>query len=66
MRKFKLDKRPLIWFHYAILVGILFGAYYIGDALVDLSNKANIFMFIWFYAFVAFGDQLIHYVLNVD
>ncbi len=66
MRKFKLEKRFLIWLHYALLVGILFGAYYLGDALVDLTHKSNIFMFIWFFVFVAFGDQLLHYILNVD
>lgn len=67
-----LDKRPLIWFHYVLLTGVLFGAFFllnkIGFIEIDsqLSTSSWIFLFIWYYLFISLGDQIIHRVLNVD
>lgn len=60
------DKRPLIWFHYVLLVGVLFGGYYLGEYLFSLSSVSNWIMFLWFYIVISIGDQLIHFILGVD
>ena len=61
-----LDRRPLIWFHYVLLVGILFLSHYAGNTYFDLDNKTYIFMAIWYYIWISVGDQLIHKILGVD
>lgn len=60
------DKRPLIWFHYVLLVGVLFASYFTGDYLINLNSKSYFIMAIWFYAWISIGDQLIHKILGVD
>lgn len=60
------DKRPLIWFHYVLLVGVLFSGYYLGEFLFDLSTTSWYIMFIWFFVVISIGDQIIHKILSVD
>lgn len=61
-----LDKRPLIWFHYVLLVGVLYGSWYLGNYLFDDSFKQWFVMLPWFFLTVSLGDQLIHKILGVD
>lgn len=74
MTKIKLlSNKPLIWFHYVLLVGIIFLAHWL-SGLINLEQYAvtHAFpfgwgtLFIWYYLFISFGDQLIHYILQVD
>lgn len=65
MKKF-FSKNPLIWFHYLLLVGILYGAYYLGDWIFGSFFQTWWLMIIWFYLFISLGDQGIHFVLGVD
>lgn len=61
------DKRPLIWFHYVLLVAALFGGYYLGDLVLDFNSSYSfIKMFIWFFVWIGVTDQLIHLILGVD
>lgn len=60
------DKRPLIWFHYVLLLGVIFGAYYLGDFLLQETFNKLWVMAVWFYVFISVGDQLIHKILGVD
>jgi len=60
------SKEPLIWFHYVLLIGVLFLAYYIGDYLINLSTASWYIMAVWFYLFISIGDQIIHKILGVD
>lgn len=57
------DKRPLIWFHYILLVGIIIGFYhYMGIHIVHSSIKLIIGLFL----VLSIGDQIIHKILKVD
>lgn len=66
------SKNPLIWFHYILLVGVLFVAFfglnYLGIVQMDseLSVQKWIVLFIWYYAFISIGDQIIHKIIGVD
>lgn len=60
------DKRPLIWFHYVLLVGALFGGFYLGEHFFNLSKLTTIQMFIFWFIVLSISDQLIHYLLGVD
>lgn len=71
-----LDKRPLIWFHYFLLVGIIFFTYWISSisGIMGLISSSGILikslgwilLFILYYFFISIGDQLIHFILGVD
>jgi hypothetical protein len=67
-----LSKEPLIWFHYVLLVGVLFLAHWLSgffglEALTQTQPVLGwILIGVWYYVFFAFGDQLIHYILQVD
>lgn len=60
------DKRPLIWFHYILLIMILFASYYSGAYLININETKWYIMFTWFFIWVSIGDQLIHNFLGVD
>lgn len=60
------DRRPLIWFHYILLIGILFLSHYIGTLYFNLDSQSYTFMAIWYFLWISIGDQLIHYILGVD
>jgi len=62
------DTRLLIWFHYVLLIGILFLAHYVGNLYYNLDQQGYLFMAIWYYVWISIGDQIIHskYILNVD
>lgn len=61
------DKRPLIWFHYVLLVGALFGGFYLGDFLIPNFSQLNIgLMFVFWYLVISISDQLIHAIIGVD
>jgi hypothetical protein len=75
MKKIRLlSRKPLIWFHYVLLVGILFLAHWLStNRLFNLETLTQtkpvlgwILIGVWYYVFFAFGDQLIHYILQVD
>ena len=74
MKKFIgiFDKRPLIWFHYVLLVFVLFGGYF-GAAWLGFISPAPslpftswLILFFWYYVVVSIGDQIIHAILRVD
>lgn len=60
------DRRPLIWFHYVLLLGVLYGGWYLGDFILGESFIKLPIMLAWFYIFISIGDQLIHKILGVD
>lgn len=60
------DQRPLIWFHYILLVGALFVGFYFGEAYLNLSNLSTLKMFIFWFAVLSISDQLIHKIIGVD
>lgn len=62
------DTRIIIWVHYLILVGGLFLGFYIGETFFNLSKLSYLGMFIFWFVWVSFSDQLIHskYILNTD
>lgn len=62
------DTRFLIWFHYVLLTGGLFAAFYLGEKFIGLSKLNNWQMFIFWFLVLSITDQLIHskYILNVD
>lgn len=61
-----IDKRPLIWGHYVLLIGILYGAYYLGDLVFGSIFTKWYIMLPWFFIFISLGDQAIHFVIGVD
>lgn len=64
MKKEKIFSRdPLIWFHYALLVGIIFLAYWIGG-FVNLESQVWYLIALWYFAWISIGDQLIHFILG--
>ena len=56
----------LIWFHYILLVGALFGGFYLGESYLNLSKLTTIQMFIFWFVVLSISDQLIHKILRVD
>jgi len=60
------DRRPLIWFHYVLLVGALFGGFYLGQTYFNLSNLSTMKMFIYWFVVLSISDQLIHQIIGVD
>lgn len=67
------DRRPSIWFHYVLLTGVLFLAFfslnYFGFVEMNSSSVQPLGwfgLFLWYFAFISIGDQLIHYFLGVD
>jgi len=66
------SREPLIWFHYVLLVSVIFLAHYLSgitgvEGLVQTSPFFGwIVLFIWYYVFVSIGDQFIHKILGVD
>lgn len=60
------DKRWKIWFHYVLLVLLLFPEYFLGRTIFGNSFNNFFIMFIWFFVFLSLGDQLIHKILGVD
>lgn len=61
-----LDKRPLIWFHYVLLLFVLWVANYAGNFCFNL-NLQNIWIkLIWYYVWISLGDQIIHLIIKED
>ncbi len=60
------DTRTLIWFHYFLLIGILFLSHYVGNLYFDLDKQSYLYMGIYYYIWISIGDQLIHKILGVD
>lgn len=63
------DKRSLIWFHYVLLVGALFGLGYLIDTFIPSLNilqESFMWRFIIVFLMVSISDQLIHKVIGVD
>lgn len=60
------DRRPLIWFHYVLLVGALFVGFYAGEAYFGLSKLSPTEMFIFWFIVLSISDQLIHRIIGVD
>jgi len=66
------DKRPLIWFHYALLTGVVFLAHYVSDITgleaIVLTKPALgwTLLAIWYFLWLSISDQLIHAILGVD
>jgi len=66
------DRRPIIWFHYVLLTGVLFLAFFslnkfgIVNMSASLSTEKWILLFVWYFLFIGIGDQLIHKLLGVD
>jgi len=55
------DKRPLIYFHYVLLVGVLWLALEVVPSTFGYWSIWG-----WIFVWITVGDQLIHYVLGVD
>ncbi len=71
-KKHLLSKKPLIWFHYLLLIGIIILAYFESKwlGLMNLTKTNQtlgwILLILLYYINISIGDQLIHYVLRVD
>lgn len=72
MKRKLFSREPLIWFHYALLIFIIFLAHWL-SGLIGLEGYVMsnhwlgwTLLFIWYYVFVSVGDQIIHYILKVD
>jgi len=61
-----LDRRPLIWFHYVLLVVLLYGSWYLGDIIFAESFIEFWIMAPWLFIWLSIGDQLIHAMIGVD
>jgi hypothetical protein len=69
-----IDSRPLIWFHYVLLVGATFAGFYVVDyfGLPMQADNAGLFSQVWILLFafyvvwIGVSDQIIHRVLKVD
>lgn len=65
------DKRPLIWFHYVLLTGILFIAFFSASMLgivnqfQQLPPTTWVILFVWYFLFITIGDTIIHRGLNL-
>lgn len=78
MKKFLgfIDRRPLIWFHYLLLVGVVILGYYISRwiKLMDLIQSSNLFfkilgwisLILLYYFLLLIFDNIIHKILGVD
>jgi hypothetical protein len=72
MKRKLLSREPLIWFHYALLVFVIFGTHWLSQIIglesYLMTNKwlGWTLLFIFYYIFLSLGDQLIHYILKVD
>jgi len=53
------DKRPLIWFHYVLLAGLVIAFYY-------PKEIPSLNLFILLFLVLSIGDQIIHKILGVD
>ena len=69
----EFSKEPLIWFHYVLLTGVLFLAFFSASwlGIVNMTTQQLppttwIILFIWYFLFISLGDQIIHYILKVD
>jgi hypothetical protein len=64
------SRNPLVWLHYIPLTFILFLAFFsaswsgIVTQTTQLSTNMWVLLFIWYYLFIALGDQIIHYYFN--
>lgn len=55
------SKKPKDYIHYLVLTAILFLYFYVGDFSINLSTRSPIFIFIFWFIGIAFGDQIIRY-----
>lgn len=66
------DRRPLIWFHYVPLVGIVTLTYFesVWLNLMTIVNSHPLLgwpaILLLYYVNLSIGDQLVHFVLGVD
>ena len=58
------SKKPLVYLHYVLLLGILYLALVINNSYI--GNLNLIFTIIWFYLALSIGDMLIHKILGID
>lgn len=64
--KKKNKKRLLDFLHYILLLAGLFGAYFIGDSLLDFQGSYSLIkMFLFFLPSIIILDKLIHKILGV-
>jgi len=69
-----IDKRPLIWFHYLPLTGVVFLAHYLSvNRFFNLETISTInpwFSWLrlaaWYYLFLLVGDNIIHKIIGED
>ena len=69
-----IDKKPMIWFHYIPLVGVIFLAHWLSvnrffnlEALtVTHPIEGWLLLGLWYYLFLLIGDNLIHTIIGVD
>jgi len=72
MKTFKLSKKPLIWFHYVLLMAFIVFAYFqtVWFGIMNLLNTNLVLgwflLIVVYYINISIGDQLIHWVLGVD
>jgi hypothetical protein len=65
------SKKPIVWFHYLLLTGVLFLAFFslswvgIVNMVTPLSLTKWVILFIWYFAFISIGDQIIHKILGI-
>ena len=60
------DRRPLIWFHYVLLVLAVYGAFILGEALFKVSEWGIVPMLLFWFVALSVSDQIIHVLLGVD
>jgi len=65
-----IEKKPLIWFHYLPLVGVVFLAHWLSDIIgiegLVLTNPVLGWSLLvaWYYIFLLIGDGIIHRLIG--
>jgi hypothetical protein len=57
-----------LWFHYVLLVGVLFIAHHYSGFIEQMITEGAKFgwplIFVWYFLWIGIGDQLIHWILR--
>lgn len=69
MSKQLFSKNPWVWFHYAILVAVVFVAHHFSGFIEKMvmnpitKTQGWILLAIWYFVWISVADQIVHYLL---